>query len=315
MSSNLSPNRRTRYIPRRVRRKLLEEARARCCVSRELLIPGERRLKKIERLLNQHHVMYFSDGGPNTEENLILVCPNCHALIHSEPGLYTLQKLRVLKQHWVAMRNVVPEQLVHPEAEQVESQQTVEVPVLLETVNLLFRIKVPRNLSITRLTECVVDQIVIPLGHYDDNESWRNPERVAISLASRPRRLLDHRKAVSAVGLQDGDAFAVLVHMWTQAAPGDLLILRVEPRSPEPGQHYIAIVTARPGAQIRLDIDGTDGYSANRIGVADETGKFSVQVPGAASGVVDTISATGFGQSLSITLVFTPRIRQPSGTA
>ena len=30
------------------------------------------------RLFDRHHIFEFRHGGPNTADNLILLCPNCH---------------------------------------------------------------------------------------------------------------------------------------------------------------------------------------------------------------------------------------------
>lgn len=35
-----------------------------------------------ESLVHLHHVVPVSDGGPDTRENCLLLCPNCHAIAH-----------------------------------------------------------------------------------------------------------------------------------------------------------------------------------------------------------------------------------------
>lgn len=44
-----------------------------------------------ERLTERHHIIEFSQGGEHTEENLILLCPNCHTRVHK--GEITDQEL------------------------------------------------------------------------------------------------------------------------------------------------------------------------------------------------------------------------------
>jgi HNH endonuclease len=34
-------------------------------------------------LFDRHHIKEFSEGGEHTEENLILLCPNCHRKVHN----------------------------------------------------------------------------------------------------------------------------------------------------------------------------------------------------------------------------------------
>lgn len=38
--------------------------------------------------LHVHHIRYRSEGGPDHEENLILLCLSCHELVHSNKRLY-----------------------------------------------------------------------------------------------------------------------------------------------------------------------------------------------------------------------------------
>ena len=45
--------------------------------------------------LDVHHIEYVSEGGSNTQENLLALCPNCHALHHK--GHIPLESLRAWK--------------------------------------------------------------------------------------------------------------------------------------------------------------------------------------------------------------------------
>ena len=59
-------------IPQDVRRQVLTEAGYRCAV------PTCRTILA----LDLHHILKVSEGGPNTADNLIALCPTCHALHH-----------------------------------------------------------------------------------------------------------------------------------------------------------------------------------------------------------------------------------------
>ena len=45
--------------------------------------------------LDLHHLVYVSEGGKNVAENLLALCPNCHALHHKD--IITLESLRTWK--------------------------------------------------------------------------------------------------------------------------------------------------------------------------------------------------------------------------
>jgi len=61
-----------RQIPSEIRRQVLHEAGYRCAnpVCRMVLA------------INLHHLDQVSEGGDNTIDNLIALCPNCHTLHH-----------------------------------------------------------------------------------------------------------------------------------------------------------------------------------------------------------------------------------------
>jgi hypothetical protein len=187
-------------------------------------VPGEQRLKKLSKLLNKHHIVFFSAGGNTTEDNLIVVCPNCHSLIHDNPSSFSPRKLRAIKKHWNDMANVVPNELTHPlvlsMAEQVKS-----VSVVLETVNLKYQILAPTMLSMGELSEFVANQIISPLGEFDNNEDWRRPMNLALALASNPCNPIAPEKRLEQIPIKDGDALTVLIQAWTE------LVSPIEERS------------------------------------------------------------------------------------
>jgi hypothetical protein len=54
-------------------------------------------------VVDLHHVVAISEDGPNTEENLMAVCPTCHATIHRIRNRYTIDQLRMYKERWVRL--------------------------------------------------------------------------------------------------------------------------------------------------------------------------------------------------------------------
>ena len=50
----------------------------------------------IKEILNIHHIIERKNGGSDEEENLILLCPNCHAEIHK--GFKTLETYSIGKE-------------------------------------------------------------------------------------------------------------------------------------------------------------------------------------------------------------------------
>ncbi|MEK9149540.1 MAG: HNH endonuclease, partial [Candidatus Desantisbacteria bacterium] len=74
------------------RDKLLVEAMHRCC-----LCPQH------EDITDVHHIIFISEGGSDTEDNLMVVCPTCHAKIHRRPGMYTSNQLKTYKERWVSL--------------------------------------------------------------------------------------------------------------------------------------------------------------------------------------------------------------------
>jgi hypothetical protein len=79
-------------IPKAVRDKLLVEAMHRCCLCPEH-----------HDITDLHHIVPISEDGPNTEDNLMVICPTCHAKIHRFRSSYTLDQLRMYKERWVQL--------------------------------------------------------------------------------------------------------------------------------------------------------------------------------------------------------------------
>jgi hypothetical protein len=71
-------------IPRSIRNVLLVEARHRCTIC-------------AEKCFEIHHIVELSDGGTDDEDNLIVLCPNCHQHRYHRHGEFTREQLKVYK--------------------------------------------------------------------------------------------------------------------------------------------------------------------------------------------------------------------------
>lgn len=70
-------------IPRTVRDKVLVDAMHRCCLCPEH-----------QEVVDLHHVVPIGEDGPNTADNLMAVCPTCHAKIYRIRNRYTPEQLQ-----------------------------------------------------------------------------------------------------------------------------------------------------------------------------------------------------------------------------
>jgi hypothetical protein len=86
----MSPKKR-RAIPDPIKREVLTEAGYRCAV------PTCRTILAIDL----HHLDRVADGGPDTRDNLLALCPTCHALHHR--GEIPAEALAVYKGLLVAL--------------------------------------------------------------------------------------------------------------------------------------------------------------------------------------------------------------------
>jgi len=77
-------------ISQKIKDKLLVEAMHRCC-----LCPQH------EDITDVHHIIFISEGGSDIEDNLMVVCPTCHAKIHRIRTMYRPKQLRMYKERWV----------------------------------------------------------------------------------------------------------------------------------------------------------------------------------------------------------------------
>lgn len=71
-------------IPKLVRDVLLVEAKHRCTICSE-------------KCFEIHHIIEQAEGGTDDEENLIVLCPNCHQHRYHRSGEFTRDQLRIYK--------------------------------------------------------------------------------------------------------------------------------------------------------------------------------------------------------------------------
>ena len=89
----MSAKARSRHIPKEVALKLLEDSRYRCCLCRLLIDPQRYDADALFGSLEKHHIILFAEGGGHTDDNLLLVCANCHSQIHKHPDKYPVDEL------------------------------------------------------------------------------------------------------------------------------------------------------------------------------------------------------------------------------
>ena len=296
-----------RYISKEVKIQLSNQSRGRCCLCRMLIIPGEKRVKKIYKILEKHHIVKFAEGGPNSLENLMVVCPNCHSLIHNEPLKYTPELLLEFKNHWINMKEVVPNILYYnPNIDEIYND--IRMPFIIETLNLRYNIIVPPHLKVKELLEFINSKIMSPFGKYDNNNFWQYPDRVGLAFYSKPFKIIDPEMRINNIQLHPLDALTVIFHMPVQFIVGEKYKLSAIPNYPNPGESYKVIFKAnfvREVIPINVTVIGTDGYKKNQSGLTNELGEFSINVPGAKEGVVDKIIAIFKNKEMNISLVFT----------
>jgi tetratricopeptide (TPR) repeat protein/class 3 adenylate cyclase len=108
-------------IPKDIKDKLLVDSMHRCC-----LCPQH------EDITQFHHIEFISEGGPDTEDNLVVVCATCHDKIHRIRGMYTPEQLQMYKERWV---NLCAQGV--PLEERIRKAPGIEEPEL-KTAHILF---------------------------------------------------------------------------------------------------------------------------------------------------------------------------------
>lgn len=96
-STKTTNGRNDNKIPKRMEKKIFQEANSACPFC------GEREIS----LLDIHHIIPRSQGGPNEELNLILTCKKCH--IDIEEGTISVSEIMKKKQELIQQKTISPE--------------------------------------------------------------------------------------------------------------------------------------------------------------------------------------------------------------
>ncbi|MBU8922297.1 MAG: HNH endonuclease [Bacteroidales bacterium] len=216
---------RSRYISVHVAQELRNAARDRCSLQGHSIEPDEIRERIETNTLHMHHVVYFSEGGDNTSNNLMLVCPNCHAKIHRRPDLYPIETLRLAKWHWESMPKLLPEQIEDPTWQRsCNDQPCVRIPFVLETFNLRYELIVPGNAIIRQIADFVGNFVLRPAFAFSRTAPFPSIlaraefDRVELALQSDPDTFLPPDLLISELNVGEGDALIAasdvrMVHM------------------------------------------------------------------------------------------------------
>jgi hypothetical protein len=214
-----------------------------------------------------HHIVFFSEGGPNTEENLMLVCANCHSAIHADCATYTVEVLQRKKMHWIGMASVVPSELLYPGAVIGDFQ----VPFLMESLNLRFLITMPPATTVDDLTSFIRQEIIQPLARYDDNATWQTARDVKLSLRSEPTVYLAGEQPIQGISIPADDSLVAVMEM-----PVLLEIPPIFPMPIEALRRHIRIHHPRQGGvRYREIVRGSVGFPPGRVWVLIRPFKYS----------------------------------------
>lgn len=246
------PDKSSRYIPKKVQRQLRENARDRCCVCGHL-IPVDEIILEIEGgTLHQHHIIYFSEGGENAEENLLLVCPSCHTRIHAYPERFPHEKLKDAKRHWTQMKHLVAPTLYYEGDDQSNLEGEVsQVRFHVTTLNLEYRITVPASVQIVALSRFISSWIMHPLvtfaslAPYNFMFGQAQLTRLGLARKSEPMVRLSPLMKVAELNIASDDSLIALV---------DFEWVALMPLTPSEDDELIARITLAWGAT-PLDLD------------------------------------------------------------
>jgi len=223
-------NKSSRYIPKEVQRQLREISRDRCCVCGHLISFDEISLEIERDILHQHHIIYFSEGGENSAENLLVVCPSCHAKIHARPQLYPHEKLKESKRHWAQMKQLVSSELLYEPDDMADRGSDTEISLIkfyIATLNLEYQITVPSSVQMGALSRFISSWIMHPLvtfaslAPYNFMFGQAQLRRLGLALKSEPRIRLSTSTRLSDLNIHPDDALIALVDFeWVALMPG-----------------------------------------------------------------------------------------------
>jgi len=311
---------RSRHIPEQIARALVEEARGRCCICRELVLEGSNRHEAIADVLERHHVIYFSAGGEHTLENLLVVDPNCHRLIHHRPEAYPIPALKAAKQRWREIGSRFPEQILYegnaPCLGPQEPLRLAAYPFSFETYGLRYTIIAPDSLRASYFAAFLKRKIVDVIAAMDDNTGFLEADTFYLSRKNDTQAPISGTTLLRDIDLGD-DSLVLNMHVNVvdRAEAGDTVQIQAVPGRPRGGERYEVTVshTSPTPLHVTITVDGTDGYKLRKNGVTTDR-RFSITVPGGEGGVRDSIVGEGEFGVLRLMLVFGERQDKREGS-
>jgi hypothetical protein len=288
----------------------MAEARGRCCLCKQLVLTDSDRHEIVSEVLEKHHLIYFSEGGEHSTENLVVVDPTCHRMVHRRPDEYPVERLREAKKHWLEIGRRLPTEILYdgefPAHAKNEPLRLSCYNFALKTYGLSYRIIAPDSLSVSQFSNFLKERIVNVIASMDSNDSLLKSDR--FELASDIRGSLAFEESVRLRDIEIGDEKLVLrvhAHIVAQAEHGAVVTLEARPANPNPRQDYIVTFShaSKNPIEVVISVTGTDNFTLQRSGVTSG-GTFQVSVPGAQSGVEDSVSAQGDFGLLKLTLIF-----------
>jgi hypothetical protein len=147
------------------RRRLLEEARHRCFMHRRewLRLPGSREGALKSEPLDVHHVIFRACGGSDDIDNLVPLCPSCHATIHRRRDTVTSGRELVEGwQLWKSLGEVVPTELLLG-----TGSPAATVTVKLDLYGLEPRIVVDDDVSYSEARRQILERTVGAIARLD----------------------------------------------------------------------------------------------------------------------------------------------------
>lgn len=305
---------RSRHIPEAVAAALMQESRGRCCLCRELVLEGSERHQDIAEVLERHHLIYFSQGGEHALDNLLVVDPNCHRLIHRMPDRYAADILLETKQRWRNLATLLPRQLLYegdaPETRPGEPFQLAEYPFVFETYGLTFSVVAPSSLTVAAFNSFIKQKVVNPIAASDGNDAFLRADTYYLSLRRPGSMLIPNSMLLRDFKVGD-DALVLNLHVnvVARAAPGSQsdsqIIMEAYPPRPRPGESYRIRIrhTLADPFPVTITIEGTDGFRRTIEEAATRDG-LTISIPGAANGVKDSIAIHGDFEVMRLELVF-----------
>lgn len=281
-----------RNLNKQVREEILNTSRKRCCLSGHIIDIDDYVNDLTESTLDKHHIIYISEDGDNSEDNIIMVCSNCHRKIHARPELYPKESLKEAKKHWKHLEQLIaPELHFQSEDNLLSSSPAITIRFTILALNLHYKIHTPENTTIGELSKFIREWILRPLvlfaGLAPFSYEFEHFEllNMKLALSSNTKLRLDKStfikdleinendsivaladiRHVAAMKLQDEDKIGEIILSWGKQ-PKDLdLHFQIEGNGNKYNVSYQSFGMLEQFPFAKLDKDITDGYGPETI--------------------------------------------------